>query len=298
MLTSGGNVISGNGGDGVEIDGPASTGNAIRGDFIGTDATGTLTRGNEVAGVSVLDATRNTIGGTAQGAGNVISGNVGDGVDVGSLLGFFTADYTEVLGNVIGLAAGGRSLPFNDKIEEAQGNHSDGVRVTDAGPNSDVLIAGNTVSGNGDVGVEVAGETTGAVILGNRIGTDAPGMVAIGNRVGVSLAGASLDAVGAPDVGNVISGNEEVGIQVTQGTGISQVIPASIEGNLIGTDITGSAALANGIGVYLNNVVGVAVGGRDLPGPATSSPATPSPASSSSASIPGPSPPRPPAWAT
>ena len=72
-----GNLISGNGHDGVLLDvqgGPPITGNLIQGNYIGTDATGTHALGN-ATGVHIVGASNNTIGGSVAGAGNLISGN-------------------------------------------------------------------------------------------------------------------------------------------------------------------------------------------------------------------------------
>ena len=70
------NVISANGSDAVRIQGAGTTGNRMRGNYIGTDATGTNPMGNVGGGVLVLgSASGNTVGGTAAGAGNVIAFN-------------------------------------------------------------------------------------------------------------------------------------------------------------------------------------------------------------------------------
>ena len=70
-----GNVISGNGNDGVQIYGSAIF-NVVAGNKIGTDVTGTVALGNSSSGVEVdAGCSGNTIGGTTAGAGNVISAN-------------------------------------------------------------------------------------------------------------------------------------------------------------------------------------------------------------------------------
>jgi hypothetical protein len=69
-----GNVISGNDDSGVLILG-GGTGNRIEGNLIGTDAAGTAALANTPNGVRVANSPGNTIGGTAAGAGNVVSGN-------------------------------------------------------------------------------------------------------------------------------------------------------------------------------------------------------------------------------
>ncbi|MBC7818685.1 MAG: DUF4347 domain-containing protein, partial [Planctomycetaceae bacterium] len=76
------NVISGNVDDGVELD-TGATGNIVRGNFIGTDITGTANLGNQSDGVLVnASTTNNQIGGTATGAGNTIAFNDGIGIDL------------------------------------------------------------------------------------------------------------------------------------------------------------------------------------------------------------------------
>src|SRR5262249_30951336 len=62
-----GNLISGNLQNGVAIVGAGATGNLVEGNSIGTDATGTLALGNAFAGVGIIGASGNTIGGTAAG---------------------------------------------------------------------------------------------------------------------------------------------------------------------------------------------------------------------------------------
>ena len=93
-----GNVISGNGnGPGVQIIG--SSGNVVQGNLIGTDASGTTALGNQY-GVYITGSSDNTIGGAAAGAGNVISGNIRDGV-------FILGDSNSVQGNYIGVDKSG-----------------------------------------------------------------------------------------------------------------------------------------------------------------------------------------------
>jgi titin len=74
------NVISANGGSGVLLSGANATSNLIAGNFIGTDASATINLGNAVDGVTIRDASNNTIGGTAPGSGNTIAFNGNDGV--------------------------------------------------------------------------------------------------------------------------------------------------------------------------------------------------------------------------
>lgn len=84
--TSGtGNIISGNGGNGVRIShaaGPATTGNIVQGNFIGTDVTGATDLGNSYHGIAIWGGDNSTIGGEANNSGNTIAFNGSDGVAV------------------------------------------------------------------------------------------------------------------------------------------------------------------------------------------------------------------------
>ena len=62
--------------------GRTSGSHTIQGNFIGTDVSGTLDLGNSGDGVRINDSSGNTIGGTAAGARNIISGNNSDGVEL------------------------------------------------------------------------------------------------------------------------------------------------------------------------------------------------------------------------
>lgn len=75
-----GNVISGNTKQGIEINDDGTSGNLVQGNFIGTDVTGAAPLGNAREGIHMVNASNNTVGGTAAGAGNIIANNNGDGV--------------------------------------------------------------------------------------------------------------------------------------------------------------------------------------------------------------------------
>jgi hypothetical protein len=71
------NVISGNNGNGVYVEGSGATGNRILGNYVGTDKNGTAPLDNFSPGILISGPSNNTIGGTRAGAGNVISANGG-----------------------------------------------------------------------------------------------------------------------------------------------------------------------------------------------------------------------------
>src|SRR5262249_62296818 len=95
------NVIAGNGQGGVVLQGSTTSDNLVAGNYIGTDASGTVAVGNVGDGADIADgATDNTIGGTSAAARNVISGNGGSGV---ALTG--GGDNHLIAGDYIGLAS-------------------------------------------------------------------------------------------------------------------------------------------------------------------------------------------------
>ena len=106
------NVISASENDGILIFGSAATGNVISGNDIGTDLTGTLNLGNLSSGVVITGAPANTIGGTAPGAANVISGNgTLEGQGAGVLINGTGAVGNLVQGNLIGTDSHGTTCP-------------------------------------------------------------------------------------------------------------------------------------------------------------------------------------------
>src|SRR4029453_8331644 len=135
-LTSptGRNIISGNV-IGISLRDAATPSNQIQGNYIGTDASGTVGRLNGAALVGV-SANRNTIGGTASNSGNVVSGNTGVGIDVQDV----DDGGNKICGNLVGTTAAGTApLP-----------NASGVRLLNCTAPNKVGAAGgaNGVSGN------------------------------------------------------------------------------------------------------------------------------------------------------
>ena len=79
------NVISSNGLAGLIIFGTGADGNVVRGNYIGTDVSGTLPRGNNGPGVTIPQGSNNTISGndSDRTGPNVIMFNLGPGIHVG-----------------------------------------------------------------------------------------------------------------------------------------------------------------------------------------------------------------------
>ena len=79
-LDGAGNVISGNGQDGVFLDGAGAANNIVQGNVVGLAASGATALGNGRAGVGLSGAPGNRIGGTTAGAGNLVSANGDAGI--------------------------------------------------------------------------------------------------------------------------------------------------------------------------------------------------------------------------
>jgi RHS repeat-associated protein len=231
------NLISGNSGAGVLISGPAASNDIVSGNYIGTDIDGTNQVPNNgsltSAGVVISNAPANTLGGTSPGAGNLISGNV----DKQVLILNAGASGNQVQGNRIGLRPDGtgffatRSSDNGVKIDNAPGNTIGGT----------VAGAGNVVA-NYSFGLVISGNNaTGNVVQGNFIGTDPSGSVKVPNRIGIYMGGAGSNLIGGAvaGAGNLISGNEQSGLDLANSSG------NVVQGNFIGTDVTGMRALGN-----------------------------------------------------
>ncbi|WP_422930426.1 beta strand repeat-containing protein [Singulisphaera sp. PoT] len=157
-----GNVISGNGGFGIDLHGGLTpiAGAIVDANFIGTDPTGSSRVGNGSGGILANGLSTSMIGGSF---GNVISGNNGAGV--------LTTGKTDGLvidNNLIGKAfAGDANL----------GNLGDGIRLV----SSNNIIggqAGNTIMYNGNpqtgsgAGVSLVGGVLNNAILSNVIASN------------------------------------------------------------------------------------------------------------------------------
>src|SRR5438094_3441780 len=253
-----GNLGSGNTGWGVITAAPTCTppvGTSIQANRIGTNAAGTAAVGNGQAGVAVVRDS--LVGGTAPGAGNLISGNQGG---VASFLPFCAtaSGHNTIQGNLIGTNAAGTGALPNTGQGVSLGTANNTVGGTAAG-------ARNVISGNGSIGVLIqkaeTGNASNNVVQGNYIGTDVTGASALGNvDQGVRIVSSPNNVIGGPTTAarNVIA-------STTNGSGIAILGDGAdfnlIDGNYIGTDAAGTAARGNnGAGVNVSAGVGNVVG--------------------------------------
>lgn len=225
-------------------------GNAVKGNFVGTDSSGTASGGYGCCPpqpVFSVASSNNTIGGTTAADRNIISGGLYDleiepsangNVIEGNFIG------PDLTGN-IGVSAGGGG-------GEVLGLFSDGNTVGGTVPGSGNVIGGLSNSTEG-VLIEGSGNT----IQGNFVGTNTTG-AALTNGQGVAVlgsSGAAHNTIGgtSPGARNVISDNV-IGVFVSGGT-----TGTSVEGNFIGTGPDGITALGNqldGVTVYGGVTIG------------------------------------------
>ncbi|MCA9063465.1 MAG: hypothetical protein KDA96_10410, partial [Planctomycetaceae bacterium] len=236
----GGNLISGNANRGVYIATASATDNIVAGNFIGTDVSGTVDLGN-YDGVYVSVGERNTIGGSDATDRNLISGNEHVGVIIADVVATSYTDGTVIQGNFIGTDISG-SIDLGNTSRGIDLSRDFYTQVGGTGPH-----AGNLISGNGSHGgiwINGAGDQFNR-LEGNVIGLDATGTVAIGNNLNGVYVTSSSNLIGGTSVGsgNVISGNVTgIVLNTLNGTRPDNNI---IQGNLLGTDITGTVAIGN-----------------------------------------------------
>ncbi len=214
-------------------------------DFAGTpiiELDGSLAGGTD--GLSIL-ASNSTVSGLVVNQFEVfgiwVSGGASGTIIEGCYLG------TDVTGNV----ALGNSTAIGI-------NGGTGHMVGGPAPNQRNVISGNRL------GIHLA-NSTGNSVSGNYIGTNAAGDQAVPNDWGITVTSED-NVIGGeePGEGNVVSGNEEIGINV-RGMG------NSIAGNMVGVDRTGTFSIGNGVGVNVasegasdNTIGGFSPGARNI----------------------------------
>ncbi len=223
-------LISGNGGAGVQITGALSANTQVNWSYIGTNGTGSGAIPNTGNGVHILGGAHDNIVGLQL---NVISGDTLNGVLI---------EGATTINNVVLKSRIGVTYLGNADL----GNGGAGVKISGTGANrigGDHALDWPTISGNQGNGVSLI-NTTGVTFLGNYIGTDTTGTADLGNSgTGIYIENSANTQVGAPVAGerNIISGNDGRGIQLT-GAGTTGT---RIEGAYIGTNAAGTAAIAN-----------------------------------------------------
>jgi len=284
------NIISGNYFTQIGIAGLGT----IQGNFIGTDKTGAnglMVQGSRGVTCNCGDM---LLGGTAAGAGNVISGNgflnvhinglncditdTSSGEQICDQTGYASGALVE--GNIIGAdVTGTKSVtPHNGpgiRLQEAVSNNTIGGTTP---------AARNIISGNQTNAIEIADAAFYNTVQGNYIGVDITGTKPLGQGDGINTSWiqdnsppgiASTIGGAVPGAGNII-GNGLNGIEIIGDAGdpdqAGLLATNYIQGNFIGTDPTGTLDFGNkGAGVWLEpcacNSIGASdniIGGTDL----------------------------------
>jgi uncharacterized repeat protein (TIGR01451 family) len=271
-----GNVIAVNGQGFVGIEmggnGPVDN-NAIRGNFVGTDKTGTIALGDTSgSGIILAGATQTIIGGANASPGGSCSGdcNLLSGSGSGITIVGNATDTTTISGNYLGTDVTGTvALP----------NSSSDIQISDGGGaiTGTIMIGGATPAtrnlvASSPTGIQDSSAGAHITIQGNYIGTDRSGSQALANGIGITLQGTTAVKIGGVNAGegNLIAANTSAGLVLFGASG------TLIEGNTVGPSVAGTAAPAgaatgNSIGVEiadlspaqpsLNNQIGAAAPG-------------------------------------
>ena len=198
-----GNLVSGNGGNGILIDDGSQT-NVLNGNFVGTTADGDAAIPNSGDGVRIAAAPNNSLIGCKFVNNpfvfyNVLSGNRGNGLRVTSSNG------SVVQGNFFGIGANNATIVAN---------YRDGILINGSSQDAQVggvIPLGNDSSGNVRNGIEVAGKASGFITF-NTFG----GVLAFGGAAPNGNDGLLITATGGSQTvrTNVFSGNINNGIEI------------------------------------------------------------------------------------
>ena len=232
-----GNTISGNLQVGVSVHGVGTDNNVIAGNLIGTNSDGSGSIPN-LFGIMVSSGARsNTIG-----ENNTISGNTESGIVMQGK----ETRLNRIVGNNIGTnREGNEKLANNFGVFLMLGAANNTIGGQQ--PSEQNIITGNTK------GVVISGlGTDGNEVLGNHIGPYEDTKTGIGNNVGIDIIdGPRSNIIGGNtrESANIISGNLNSGIFI-EGTGTEN---NRVCGNLIGTNVDGTIANPNTIGIRIEN---------------------------------------------
>jgi uncharacterized repeat protein (TIGR01451 family) len=207
------------------------SGHVIQGNFIGTDITGMIARGNGRYGIALSGAINSQVGGSGANERNLISDN-----GVGILI-VPAIDRP----NVTGIVVEGNLIGTNIQAAPTLGNRGTGIGINANCPTctqvEDVLITGNVIAGNNTNGVEVHNAlpssriVRGVKILGNSI---------FSNN---GTFGVGIDLMFNPGVTPNDAGDTDIGANDGQNfplitTAVSTALGTTIQGTLNSTPNT------------------------------------------------------------
>lgn len=159
-----GNTPKGETGSGVVFSNASDTinDNVVAGCYIGTDATGTIAKGNANAGVAIFNS-ETRVGGASPADRNVISAN-GRGIKITNTTGVLVTnnyvgtnrDGTTGLGNAdAGVDVAPDATTTTVASNTIAFNGGLGIRVSDSGANK---ISKNSIFANGEIGIDLDGD--------------------------------------------------------------------------------------------------------------------------------------------
>ncbi|HEY1434989.1 MAG TPA: S-layer homology domain-containing protein [Thermoanaerobaculia bacterium] len=195
-------------------------------------------------------------------AGSVIRGLAINRAPTAAIATYAANDVT-IEGCFLGTDPTGSSVPGSETYGVLIDDGATGVLVGGTAPAARNVISGGITAGVAFGNNDGAGGTAN-VVEGNFIGTNAAGTGALPNDFGISMAsGVTGSTVGGttPAARNVISGNSGRGVIVSNSLGNPNVTNNVIEGNFLGTDVTGTLPLGNGEYGIEVNAPGNTIGG-------------------------------------
>lgn len=222
------NVISGNDGNGVFIVGPAAS-NSVPRNIIGMTVNGMELWRNFWDGIYIYQSSQNTIGGEDEGLGNIVSGNLGHGINLNQ------AHNSMLVRNTIGVAADGMTAAPNGmngiNLVESRGNFIGSYNIASR----------NIISGNNRHGIAIQDFASENIVSHNYIGSDFGGTRAVTNRgCGVYIVGASNNLIDRC----VVSASMTNGITVDGNAAVTEA--NRITGCYIGVGADGATPMPNG----------------------------------------------------
>jgi titin len=204
------NVLSGNLAYGIFIVTTGSDSNVVKGNFIGTNATGTGSIPNQ-SGILLGGGTKyNIIGGDNLEDKNILSGNTFDGI----LLADTGTSYNLIVGNFIGTDITGNYQLPNDI----------GIGVTTKSSNT--KIDKNLISGNTTYGIVVFEHSNFNQMTRNKIGVNPDTTSDLHNgKAGIVITqGSSNNRIGGANLGNIIANHDTVGVVINDANCIKNTI--------------------------------------------------------------------------
>jgi hypothetical protein len=204
------NVISGNGAAGIRFITAPSGNNVVRGNYIGTNATGTAAIPNTTHGINIVSSPGHTIGGSLLGEGNLISGNGDSGISINDP----SSSSILILGNLIGTdVTGAAPLPNTGTagIQLWLGADDNVIGGTATG-------AGNTIAYNTNAGVWLTGNAHNIRLSGNSIFENG-GLGIDLDPVGVGTGGGANNDKPAPTIVSITPAGSDFTIVATAVSG-------------------------------------------------------------------------------